>query len=912
MIHGREGELDRIGRLITDARAGRGGALVIRGEAGIGKTALLREGAALAGPATVLTVAGVESEVELAFSGLHQLLTPVLEHLAELADAQRDALSGALGLDAGQSTDLLVYTAVLNLLRRAARSRPLVVAVDDAQHLDHASMLALLFVARRIADCCVAVLLAVRDPDRRPVDTSDLPGVRLAGLGVDASAGLLRSRGRAVDDATVAMLVRATGGNPLALSELGGERVILDALVTGTVPVGVALREAFAGRTSTLPEQSGAALLIAAAEDTGRCSVVYAACRTQGLPAGALDAAERAGLVTVDGDELRFAHPLVRSAVYSAASSQQRRLAHAAIAGVLDRLGSAARARWHRALATLGPADTLADALERDAGGAADRGGAAATVSALREAARLSSAASQRRRRLAAAAHAAWKSGRALVARSLAEQAECSPAGAADAATVLVLIRLRGLIELYGGDQAIAYEHLVRGAESLSRTSPEQAAELLFMAADAAIHLGRVDDAYAAAERVADLEVDAGYRQYGRWLAASVTDSLDATGPGAWQVFAAAPAAIQRSGAHRWLLPMAISARSRDSLQAHTFGLAAYEQIRRQGMVAITAIGLSWLVDLERRLGRWADGIVHAEEGLRAARDTGQQQLTVDFLSQLALFAAGRGDEGECRRYANLALQTSLPLRNRLAAAQATWALGVMHLARGEYELASEQLVKIGTPGMPTAHEQIARAAAADTVEAHVKAGNLEQATLLVDEFERWLRPNSPPWSQAHRYRCRALLSYDTSVADKEFQLALAVPQSEDRPFEQARTALLYGQWLRRNRRTREARVPLRLGAALFDTLGAAPWAERAMDELRVCGAPATRSLARTEDLLTPQELAVAKLAASGLTNRQIGAHLFLSHRTVGYHLHKIFLRLGISHRSQLRGLGINNSASGV
>jgi ATP/maltotriose-dependent transcriptional regulator MalT len=908
MLYGREDAQHRIGDLLAEARAGRGQALVIRGEAGVGKSALLHEMAACDEGVTVLRAAGVESEVELAFSGLHQLLSPVLTHAESLPELQAAALQCALGADDGQATDLLICAAVLNLLRQAARVRPLVIVVDDAQNLDRASLLVLLFAARRLAGHAVGALLAVREPDRRAVDTADLPQLRLARLAREPAARLLDSLGWEVDGPTRDALVEATGGNPLALTELARngqrEQLVVNALLTRTVPVDEALRDLFAGRVSSLPAASRQALVVAAAEGSARFDLVRAVCGRLGLPANALEAAEAAGLFTVVDRQMRFGHPLIRSAVYSGASSRHRRQAHAAIADELDARQQASLARWHRALATAGPDERLATALDADARELELRGGLAATASLLHEAARLSGTPAASDRRTAAAAHAAWKSGHASLARSYLKRI---PENGAGEAATLTRTRLRGLVELYSGDQSTAYEYLSRNADLQHRTHPDHAAELWFMAVDAATHANRLDDAVTAAERIAALEGDPAWRTYGTWLASSVLGDGDGDGPDPWRVLDAAPAAIRRSGAHRWLMPMAISRHISDPGQVREFGLDALRHLRDAGMLAIVAIPMPWLVELEQRLGRWPDAVAHAEEGLRAARDIGQTPRVADFLSLLALLAADRGDEADCRIHARQALEVALPVRNHLAAAQATWALGRLDLARGEHEAASERLAGLRVDGLIQAHDHVARLAVADAVEAHLRAGHREQASLLTDAFEQSMGPNAPRWAESHLHRCRALLADDDS-ADKQFHLALSSADIRTRPFERARTALLHGQWLRRNRLAKQAQPPLRLSAELFDSLGTERWAQRARVELRACGGSAPRPGTQTESDLTGQELQVARLAASGLSNREIGAQLFLSPRTVGYHLHKIFPKLGISSRSQLRHLDLGQT----
>jgi DNA-binding CsgD family transcriptional regulator len=821
VILGRDDERRRLDRV----RAG--GVLVVRGPAGVGKSALVgtvSDGA--------LTTSGVRSEVELAFSGLHRLLTPLADRFVELPAPQSHALSCALGMAGGEATDLLVCAAVLGLLRKAA---PVTLVVDDAHDVDRATMLALLFAARRLsAEDAVGMIVVVRDPAARSVDTAGLPELRLTGLPAPAVARLLDT-----DAATAVALTAITGGNPLVLKEIAGSSALLrQTLVTGRAPVG----ELFTARLSTLPAHTRDPLAVAAAEDTGDLATIDAACARLGVPA----VTELPGLVSIVGGELRFSHPLVRAAAYAVPAARRRRV-HGIIA---DTLPDGPRARRHRALSTVGPDDDLAADLERDADLMSRRGGIAAAVTTLLESARLSGDEVERRRRRAAAAHAAWKSGQPGMARELVP--EGMPA------------RLRGMVELYGGDQVTAYEFLARGTEP----------DLLVMGVDAAIHGGRVDEAAALGRRIGEFP---GYEQYGQWLVEMISDVPPDATP--WQILDAAPPAVRDSGAHRWLLPMAMSLRGRHLEQTREFALTACEDLRVRGTLAIYPIMLTWLAEVELRIGLWDEAHAHAEEGLHAARDIGHRGRTADVESLLALIAAARGDEDACTHHARLAL--ACPLRNELATAQATWAMGLMRLSLGDHRRAAEHLTDLR-------HDHVRRTAMADTVEALVRLGDIEEASRVTVTAGQSIDEGAAPWLHAILHRCQALLSGE----EKEFRQAL----DGGLPFDRARTALSYGQWLRRERRIKEARAVLRLGHEEFDRLGARPWASRAATELRACGGTTA-----PEGELTHQEHEIASLAATGLSNREIGQRLYLSHRTVGYHLHKVFRKLGVVNRTQLR-----------
>ncbi|GAA1952282.1 LuxR C-terminal-related transcriptional regulator [Amycolatopsis minnesotensis] len=475
---------------------------------------------------------------------------------------------------------------------------------------------------------------------------------------------------------------------------------------------------------------------------------------------------------------------------------------------------------------------------------------------------------------LIAEAHHAWKSGDGERARALTERAihagdeRESRAG---------LARLRGLVELYGGDQAAAQENLELAAEALSETEPGQAAGLLFMAADAASHRGRVDEAVEYVRRVRA----PGYRRFGEWFAASLCGEL-AAGP--WQVLDGAPPELDERNAHRWVLSMAISRHGPYPGAARAFGVVAVERLDAYGIGAMGTVVLTWLAELELRLGHLVDAHAHAGEALTRATAMSLSATATDAHALLAHLAAITGADRQCRHHAEFALRTAAVTHNDLAAARANWALGCLHLAHGEFSEAAERLRRLP-------HPAIAAAAVADRVEALVRCGEAGEARAVLGEF------TGDPAALAS---CRAQLPAEEP--ETQFTLALSTPDSELRTFDRARTRLRYGRWLRRERRVAEAVTQLRAALEAFQGLGAAPWTGAAAAELRAAGARAGDTTAHP---LTAQEREVARLAASGLSNKEIGARLFISPRTVGYHLYKIFPKLGIANRAQLRGTAL-------
>ncbi|TQJ05755.1 AAA ATPase-like protein [Amycolatopsis cihanbeyliensis] len=862
---------------------------MVCGEAGAGKSALLAEAAGEASGLTVLTCTGVESEGELAFAGLHQVLAPVASGLDALPADQAEALRCALGRSAGSASDYLVSAGALALLGVAAVDRAVLVVVDDAQWLDHASMGALTFAARRVSDAGIAMLFGVRSADGHALGRAGLPEVRLGGLDPDSGAKLLADRGWLPPPAVGAALITATGGNPLALVELArvrSRRALVDeALVQGTVPVGARLRGWFTVQVDRLPRLSRNLLVVAAAEETGSLVTVLGAAGRLGLPASALSAAEAEGLVDVAGGTLRFRHPLIRSASYTASSWQFRTAAHGAIAEVLEADGAWERATWHRASAEPGQDEGLATALEAAATTAGGRGGIATAAVLLRRAARLSTTAEGRASRLAAAAHAAWKSGQVDLGRELLSEAPANPPGAAG----VLVARSRGLIEIAEGDPAAAFAQLSRGAD-LAGDDTKQVVGLLFMAVSAAYHAGRFDDAVGAARRIAG----SGFRDHGRWLESALDGTLTPDDADPWRILDAGADLPGEQDAHRWLWPLVITWLGPRPRLAREFGELAHERLRATGMLTILTMISPWLADLAHQLGRWREADELAREGLRFAVDNGQRTIETCLAGMLARFAALRGERPETM---------SPALGNHAAGAELTWALGLWALAEGDYPQSADRLAALTEPGSACEHTWTVRRAAADIVEALVRAERTGEAEEVVATFAPWAERSTLPWAHAQLHRSRALLATDGSAA-KHFDES--AKYLADLPFERARVALLHGEWLRRSRRQREAARHLRLATELYTQLGAHRWAMIAAAQLRAAGASSARRSSPGIPGLTPQELQIVRLAGQGLTNREIGTRLFLSPRTVGYHLHKLFPKLGVANRAQLRDLDLS------
>ncbi|MEU3271771.1 AAA family ATPase [Saccharomonospora sp. NPDC006951] len=897
MLVGRQDESRHIRQLCAAVENGLGRVLLLRGEPGIGKSALLSENTPDHQRVTIVRARGFASETDLAFAGLHQLLEPFLPLLDGIPGERAQAVRIALGLAGGSTTDLAVCAGTLALLRAAAARRPVLFTIDDAHQLDAASQRVVFFCCRRVegGDDGIGFLLTTLASHGE-----DLPDLVLSGLGTEAAAALLAGYGWRHGETATATLIRAARGNPLVLGELARHNPaesVPRAPGAAALDAGSAVDHLFGARLAALPPAERTALRVVAADDTGRADVIARAGERLGLPRDVWASEHLASLLDI-GEHITFAHPLLRSANGLSGATALRE-AHAALAGEWAALGEPSRAMWHRALAANEPDEALASELENSASSAERRGGTASAAVVMRRSALLSPLPSDSARRSASAAHYAWKSGEAALARQLlADGGDGAVPGQRP---------VRALFELFSGEQDVALGYLRRCAGEAG--GADAAADLRFMATGAALYAGRLDEATELAERIACEHDDPAYRRYGRWLVAALDDRTEA-GPRPWQLVDEAPPAIARSGAHRWLFPMVIAMRGEHVRETHDLAVAAYADLNATGMLALLPMPLSWLVEVEIRLGKLTEAGAHAREGLRLATDVGQPPRIADFHALLASLAAIMGDTAETRKQATAAKGLAHETGNRLASARATWALGSLALAKGEHDTACALLTTLGTRGLPQCHEHIARLAFSDTVEAHLRAGEVETASGMVNRFTHWARDRQW-WVRAHLHGCAALLAEeepgsagDTGLADKLHRSALASVSADSTPFEVARLSLRYGEWLRRQRRVTEATEPLRMATNLFTGLGARLWAERAGGELRACGTRrggmATPASWPAPEL-TEQERRVAELAAMGLSNKEIGARLYLSHRTVGYHLHKIFPKLGITARAQLR-----------
>jgi ATP/maltotriose-dependent transcriptional regulator MalT len=910
LLYGRDIERSRIGALLDGARESRSGVLVIRGEAGVGKSALLEAARERASGMQVLSGGGIESEAQLPFAALHQLVRPILGYLETLPEPQAGALQGALGLEAGAGNDrFLVSLAVLSLLAEAAERRPLLCLVDDAQWLDDASADALAFVARRLEAEGIVMLFTAREREVRRFEASGLPELQLGGLDSVAAAALLdRHADVPLSAEARERLVEGTGGNPLALLELplalseaqfGGGEPLLTPL-----PVSARVERAFLARVRGLPEETQTLLLVAAADDTGELATVLRAAAQLGVGPEALDAAEQAGLAHPRGATLELHHPLVRSAVYQSATLSKRQAAHRALASVLEGEGDADRRAWHRAAGSVEPDPAVVEELEQAAERARRRSGFAAASLAFERAAALTVDEQQRARQLTDAAENAWFGGRFERTRMLLERARplaSEPIRGAD------IDRYRGLIEMTEGVPADACQLLFRAAGEVAPLDGDRALQLLNLASIAALYAGDGDAAIAIAELARTLEVEetplsrmlvqlliglgAHFELDFDRAAASLRSALAFEEQLREAALAEHPVAVLFAGRAAFFLG--------DDDRAYQLHQEAAARARANGALGLLTQILPRLAHAELRVGHPASASANAAEGLRLAREMGQHDLIAYGLAAQALIAAYVGAEGECRSRAAEARELAFAHRFAFVTELADWALALLELGLGRAEEALLRARDISTTA-------VAFWVGLDRIEAAVRAGEPETARDWLATFEAWAESGGAAWARAVALHCRALLSEEEQEAERLFQTALVVHAEGPRPFERARTELAYGEFLRRGRRRIDARAHLQSALDAFETLGANAWAERARMELRASGQTARKRDPSTRGQLTTQELQIAHFVAQGLSNREVAAQLFLSPRTIAFHLRNIFRKVGISSRTQLAGLELD------
>ena len=902
---GRETETAEIMRRVAAGRS-RSEVLILTGEPGVGKSVLLDFAAdrARSEGGRVLRAVGSESEAHLGFAGLHQMLRPVHGGLDSLPPRQRSALRTVLGLDeCTEAPDgMLVGLAVLTLLSDLAEPAPLLVVVDDAQWIDRASLDVLSFVARRMDSEPVTLLVGVRAAATLPGFDKGYQRLEIGPLSSEAANRLLDQQPTPPTGRTRVRILQQAAGNPLALVELAratATRQSDGSSVEGPLPVTDRLERIFAEHAEFLPEATRRPLLLLAAADA-----TDAPTASRGLPETddrAWAPAERAGLVRQDGPQISFRHPLIRSAIYHAASFEERRQAHLALAELLSEEPD--RRAWHLAAATMRPDEDVSAALQETADRARRRGGYAAAAAALQRAAELSPRRENQARLLSEAATMAVFTGQLGWVEHLAAEVRVR---SDDPALIGKALLATGQLMTLRPNHAAAFALLTHIAEEAAAAHSPRVLDALAAAAVVRYYSGEESQQ----QRIEDLLPAIQDSSFGGALRAWVLAVSDPNGAGA-SLAPALPGLIAEAKDDAGsLTALAIVAwlLDRTALAARTFDAAFGRWQARGSLPEGLGCAAGWAY-LEQ--GRWAEARSVAAEIAGVASTAGLDHAEACARALDATVLALLGESADARRMAEQALALVDPLESRSVAVFAHRALGLAAVAEGDYDTAYARFRSAFTDGGDPVHYHVSYMVLAELAAAAVRRGRQQEAAELLERSALRLGGGMSARITALLDRGRALLA-EPEHAEPYFQAALADETGEQWPFERAQTRLDYGEWLRRQRRIAEARPLLTTALDTFQRLGAQPWIERAKAELRAAGIEAADSVvpsAFTE--LSPQQQQIVQLAARGLTNREIGERLFLSPRTVGSHLYRVFPKLGITARSQLRDV-VEGTLSGL
>ena len=914
LLRGRRDECELLDRQLQGLAAGQSSVQVLRGEAGVGKTALLEYVAEQAPGCRVVWVAGVQSEMELAYAGLHQLCAGLLDASAGRPRPQRDALQVAFGLaESGAPNHFMVALAALNLLSEAAEVSPLVCLIDDAQWLDKASALALGFVARRLLAERIAMVFAVREPSDVP-ELYGLPDLVVTGLPL-ADARLLLAAvvaGR-LDERVADRILADAHGNPLALLEL--PRGMTPAQLAGGFglpgygTLTTRVEQVFARRVESLPPDSGRLMLIAAAEPLGDVTLLWRAAEQLRIGPDAAAPAEATGLVEFD-TRVRFRHPLVRSAVYRAASPDDRCQVHGALADATDADADPDRRAWHRAYATPGLDEAVAAELQRSAVRARRRGGAAAAAAFLQRATELTPDPARRGERALAGAEAKLDAADPDAASTLLATADLCPLDRYQRAR-LQRLRAQVVFSLSRGSDAVPL--LLDAADSLAGFDSRLARETYLEAFTAAAFAGRLGDLHHVRETAAGV------------LAApaevSPVDPLDALLRGIATVLsrgyqAGVPPlklALEAFGradedsadVNRWLwLACRIASDLWDDQLWDELSSRGVRLAREAGVLSLLPIAESYRAGAHLQAGEFAAASTLMAESTAII----QRTATAPLIYSPPMILAYRGDEAEAVPVIEAARKDAIARGQGLALSMIDCARAVLFNGLARYEDAT------AAAEVAAAHDGLGLYALAlpELIEAAVRSGRDQLASVTLERLVERTQASGTNWALGIEASSRALLAAGPA-AEAFYQEAVARLGRGHIAFHRARAQLLYGEWLRRQNRRVDARQQLSAAYELFDRFGAEGFAGRARRELSATGETARRRTTDSPSLLTPREALIARLARDGLTNSEIGAQLFISPRTVEYHLHKVYPKLDISSRKELRHAlpGIPSHATG-
>jgi DNA-binding CsgD family transcriptional regulator len=897
-LRGRSAECSALDGIGADIRAGKGRALVVRGEAGVGKTALLEYLVDAASDLHVVRATGVESEMELAYAGLHQLCAPLLDRLGRLPEPQHEALRIVFGLSSGNAPDqFLVGLAVLSLLSEAADERPLLCVVDDAQWLDHASALTLAFVGRRLLAEPVALVFAARETDQA---LEGLPALEVGGLREGDAQALLGSVIRFVLDERVRdRIVAETRGNPLALLELprgltatqlaGGFGLLGAQALSGRI------EESFQRRLEALADQTRMLLLIAAADPVGDPLLLWRAADRLGIGALA-ESAEAEGLLEI-GEQVTFRHPLVRSAVYRMAPPEHRRAAHLALAEVTDRRIDPDRRAWHLAAAAGGPDEDVASELERSADRAQGRGGLAAAAAFLRRAVALTEDSARRSERALSAAQASLQAGAFDVALQLLAAADVGPLSELQRAR-LELLRAEAAYSESRGSNAPAL--LLQAARTLEPLDPRLARDTYLDAWSAALFAGQLatsgslhevsraalDSRSGEPQRPADVLLDG--------FAMALVEGRAASGPvleRAARGFAGNDVSVEEVLRWGWLATAAaVMVWDYDTCVA--VAARGVQLARDSGALTVLVVAVNVLAQAVALGGDFdrAEALIAEAHAVRDA--TGAQVAPYGAL----VLAGLQGREPDASTLIDTTITEATAGGQGTAVQYAHWARSVILNGLGRYP---EALAAAREAGDDTPELFVSAWALSELIEAATRSNERELARASLPRLAAITAVAGNDWALGIMARSRALVS-DGQTAQRFYLEAIErLGRTRLRP-EVGRAHLVYGEWLRRENRRVESRVELRLAHEMFTAIGMEAFTERARIELLATGEKVRRRDAETRDELTAQERQIAQLARDGLSNPEIGARMFLSPRTVEWHLRKVFTKLGISSRRDL------------
>ncbi|MDQ3660425.1 MAG: LuxR C-terminal-related transcriptional regulator [Actinomycetota bacterium] len=909
-------ECARLDRSLADAKRGLSSAVMIRGEPGVGKTALFEYALERAGGMVVTATRAIESESEIAFAGLSDLLRPFLTLIPFLPGPQSDALSGALQLGPPRPGDpFAIYAATLGMFALAAEKKPVLVGVDDAHWLDTPSQQALLFVARRLRSEGVAMVLTMRPWQESPLNNGDVSELPVTGLDGPSSTQLLARHTRHEISPTVAeSLFLATRGNPLALIEcstsLSSDQLRGAEGLHDPLPIGAHLEDAFSRLVNHLSPESRRAVLILAASERAEGGFISRALAAAGIPSGALTEAEAAGVVLIQGSHVRFRHPLVRSAVYHGATPEEHRLAHRLLAEACTDPWDLERRAWHLAAATLLPDEQVGSVLEEAALSARHRSAHGAAAATFEKAAGLSPLSDRRATRLLEAAREWQLAGspeRAVKALDEATNLTEDPLVHAD------IQHVRGQVHTWSGPVMLARDLLTAEAARVEAIDPQRAALLAVEAVGPTMMTGDLGSTLASARRAYGLATRIGgptKHIASLMLVEALTASSDHQGAKTLlkheerflndgSPLSVGPLSVALGEALMWL---------EQYERAANLVTRVITRAREGPSPTLLPLGLAILSQIELRTDKWTAAYANASEGVVLAHDTGQENQAGYNVVCLGRVEAALGREQDCRIHIAQSAQIEKQFGAAVLRLHYGAALGFLELSMGRLEAAVHALepvahfVENGGPSEPGISQW-----PPDLIEAYIRLGRLSDAQHLLEPFEKQAEATETVWAKATSARCRGLI--DEASCEEHFSRALDLHAQHPSTFERARTELCFGERLRRKGKKRLAQRALASASEVFERLGALPWADKARDELRALGAATRRRTTPAARTLTAQEVRVAQIVGQGATNKEAAAQLFLSPKTIEVHLGHIYAKLGVRSRTELAALILGSGA---